>query len=100
MRLAGRRPRTGGRHERLHPHGRLFSGISASDGTSGPARLDRVEGWRMSAGFAIALALVTFGSMYACYQVGWREGRRVERQKQEGFIEFLGASPDEETPGE
>jgi hypothetical protein len=54
----------------------------------------------VSASFALALTLVTFGSMVACYQVGWREGRRVERQKQEGFIDFLGASPDEETPGE
>jgi hypothetical protein len=54
----------------------------------------------VSASFALALTLISFGSMYACYQVGWREGRRVERQKQEGFIDFLGASPDEETPGE
>lgn len=42
----------------------------------------------VSVEFAVTWSLIAFGSMYACYRLGWREGRRVEREMQSRADEF------------
>jgi hypothetical protein len=37
----------------------------------------------MSAWEAVLLSSIAFGSMWACYCIGWRDGRMTERRRHE-----------------